>query len=91
MLHIHTPRHFAGRRLSYCRTCRKKRRVVALHAAWYEPLAMCTGCGEDPRTERRRFTRVSPERKRKIEKAKSLYATATSEVDAIRAMMEDAT
>jgi hypothetical protein len=82
--HLHAPDYAAARRVAHCRTCRQRRRCVQLLYEWYEPLWYCTSCGESPGDWPQRFKRVTPARMRKIDKAKRLYAAATTLAEALR-------
>ncbi len=81
-VHIHAPDYVAERCYRHCNTCRKKRLCVVLSYAWYEPLFYCTGCGEDPHSWARRFTRITESRLRKITRAKKILAECVTRENA---------
>lgn len=36
-----------ARRIGYCWTCERRRRIVVLVAEWYSNIYYCTGCGDN--------------------------------------------
>jgi len=87
-LHIYAPPSSNVRRICYCRTCQRRRRVVQYLYAWLEPLWHCTGCGEHPGRRGIQFQKITFARRARIAKIKRDYNAATDFETACRMVDE---
>ena len=86
-VHIYAPEYAAARRILRCYTCRQQRRMVQLMYAWHPSIAYCTVCGEQW-GDRAKFSKITPERARKIRKANELYKAAGNVRCALKRLRE---
>lgn len=84
---VYAPAYVAVRRIRYCYTCKQQRRMVQLLFVWHDAIGYCCTCGEEY-GDKRKFTTITRERQRKIDKAISLWRGAVKWREAMKWLRE---
>jgi hypothetical protein len=84
------PPRIVYRAITYCPTCRGRRRTVVRLALWYDPVVTCCGCGDSwagGELVERPFMRGW--RKQAVERAVRDWADAVPKRDALRMLHQE--
>ena len=88
-IHIYSPRHWLGRSITYCTTCKANTRHLWKFYEWHPSRHCCGRCGYEWVNGDGRQRLGMKERKRHMDEVRNNWDKAQSRAEAARMMCED--